>query len=203
LKKIALQSVIATLLVLGYPLLTYLAINNGISWVFSLLFGALFVRRAMGGGKQALLFVALAMVLFGGAILFQDISAKIIPVLVHISMFIAFYGSLHTESSLIERFARLDFPDMPPEIVTYTRNVTRVWSAFFAINILLCTALAVWAENSLWALYNGGIIYLLLGLMMISEYIWRRIRYPWLEVPPLKQSMINIFKNGRTVWGSK
>lgn len=201
-KKLA-QSAIATLLVLGYPLLVYLAISNGISWIFSILFGALFVRRAMAGGKQALLFALLAVLLFGGAFLFQEISAKMIPVFVHISMFTVFCGSLYTDSSLIERFARLDFPDMPPEIVEYTRNVTKVWTAFFAINIFLCTALALWAEDSFWALYNGAIIYLLLGLMMVSEYAWRRIRYPWLEVPPLKQSMINVIRNGRSVWSDK
>jgi uncharacterized membrane protein len=189
--------------VLGYPLLVYLAINNGLSWLFSILFGTLFLRRAMAGGKQALLFVLLAVLLFGGAILFQEISAKMIPVFVHVSMFTVFYTSLHTDASIIERFARLDFPEMPPEIVAYTRKVTIVWCAFFAINILLCSALALWADNALWTLYNGGIIYLLLGLMMISEYLWRRIRYPWLEIPPLKQSLINIIKNGRPVWNGR
>jgi uncharacterized membrane protein len=203
LNKTARQSVIATLLVLGYPLLVYLAINTGVSWIFSILFGTLFIRRAMTGGKQAMMFAFLAVLLFGGAILFQEISAKMIPVFVHISMFTVFYGSLHSDASIIERFARLDFPDMPPEIVAYTRRVTYVWSAFFAINILLCTALALWADNSLWTLYNGAIIYLLLGLMMISEYLWRRIRYPWLEIPPLKQSLINIIKNGRPVWSGR
>jgi len=202
LKKFA-QSAITTLLVLGYPLLVYLAISNGVSWIFSILFGALFIRRSLSGGKQAVMFVLLALLLFGGAFFFQEISAKMIPVFVHISMFTVFYGSLHTESSLIERFARLDFPDMPDEIVAYCRNVTIVWSAFFAINILLCVALALWAEDSVWAFYNGAIIYLLLGLMMVSEYAFRRLRYPWLEVPPLKQSMINIIKNGRSVWTGK
>jgi uncharacterized membrane protein len=203
LNKQARQSVIATLLVLGYPLLVYLAIYNGVSWLFSILFGTLFLRRAMAGGKQALLFALLAVLLFGGAILFQEISAKMIPVFVHISMFTVFYTSLHTEVSIIERFARLDFPEMPPEIVAYTRRVTIVWCVFFAINILICTALALWADNSLWTLYNGGIIYLLLGLMMVSEYLWRRFRYPWLEIPPLKQSLINIIKNGRPVWNGR
>jgi len=202
LKKFA-QSAIATLLVLGYPLLVYLAISNGVSWIFPLLFGALFIRRSLTGGKQALMFVTLALLLFGGAIFFQDVSAKMIPVFIHISMFTIFYGSLHTARPMIERFARLDFPDMPPEIVVYTRNVTRLWALFFAVNIVLCTALALWADHEVWALYNGAIIYLLLGLMMVCEYGWRRLRYPWLEVPSLKQSMINIIKNGRSVWESK
>lgn len=201
-KKFA-QSAIATLLVLGYPLLVYLAISNGVSWIFPILFAVLFLRRSLSGGKQAILFAVVALLLGTGAIFFQEISAKMIPVFVHVSMFMVFYGSLHTESSLIERFARLDFPEMPDEIVAYCRSVTAVWSAFFAINIVLCIGLALWVEDSVWALYNGAIIYLLLGLMMVSEYVFRRLRYPWLEVPPFRQSMINIMKNGRSVWSGK
>ncbi len=126
-----------------------------------------------------------------------------IPVLIHTSMFLVFYGSLRTDSSLIERFARLDFPELPPGIAEYCRKVTWLWSGFFALNILFCSALAIWADDAFWALYNGAIIYLLLGTMMVSEYVWRRMSYPWLEVPPLKQSMMNIIKNGHTVWNSK
>jgi len=197
------KSIAVTLLVLGYPLLVYMAITNGVSWIFPVVVGVIFFRRFRAGGESSLFYGLVALFLLGGAIFFQNISAKMIPVLIHTSMFLVFYGSLRTDSSLIERFARLDFPELPPGIAEYCRNVTRVWVVFFALNILFCTALAIWADDALWALYNGGIIYLLLGTMMVAEYIWRRIRYPWLEVPPLKQSMLNIIKNGHTVWNSK
>lgn len=198
-KKVFLSTVV-TLLILGYPVLVYLAITNGVSWVFPLVVGVVFVRRALAGGEQAVKSGLIALALLTGAIFFQNISAKMIPVLIHASMFLVFYGSLRTDSSLIERFARLDFPELPPGIAEYCRNVTWVWSGFFALNIVFCTALAIWADDALWALYNGGIIYLLLGMMMTSEYVWRRLRYPWLEVPPFKQSMMNIINNGHTVW---
>ena len=201
-KKIA-QSIVVTLLVLGYPILVYFAITHGVSWVFPLVVGILFVRRSFAGGDSALMFGVIALLLLVGAIFFQNISAKMIPVLIHTSMLLVFYGTLRTESSLIERFARLDFPVLPPGIAEYCRKVTWVWTGFFAINIVFCTALAIWADDALWALYNGGIIYLLLGLMMVSEYAYRRLRYPWLEVPPFKQSMMNMIKNGHTVWNPK
>lgn len=201
--KKLLQPVAVTLLVLGYPVLVYLAITNGVSWVFPVVVGVLFFRRAFNGGKAAPVYGVIALLLLVGAIFLQNISAKLIPVFIHASMLMVFYGSLRTDRSLIERFARLDFPELPPGIAEYCRKVTWVWTGFFALNILFCTALAIWADDGLWALYNGGIIYLLLGLMMASEYVWRRIRYPWLEVPPFKQSMMNIIKNGHTVWNSK
>jgi len=171
--------------------------------VFPLVVGIIFFRRSLAGGESAVSFGLIALVLLTGAFFFQNISAKMIPVFIHVSMFLVFYGSLRTDSSLIERFARLDFPELPPGIAEYCRKVTWVWSGFFALNILSCTALAIWADDALWALYNGGIIYLLLGIIMTSEYVWRRIRYPWLEVPPFKQSMMNIIKNGHTVWNGK
>ncbi|MDX8389324.1 MAG: hypothetical protein R8M38_02425 [Mariprofundaceae bacterium] len=201
--KKAAQSIVVTLLVLGYPVLVYLAITNGISWVVPLIVGIIFFRRFLAGGESAPMFALIALLLFIGAIFFQNLSAKMIPVFIHSSLFLVFYGSLRTDSSLIERFARLDFPVLPPGIADYCRKVTWVWSAFFALNVILCTALAIWADDALWAFYNGGIIYLLLGVMMVAEYIWRRIRYPWLEIPPLKQSMMNIIKNGHIVWNNK
>lgn len=154
------------------------------------------------GGRGAWLSGLVALALLAGAVFFQHFSAKMIPVLIHTSMFMLFYGSLYRSPSLIERFARLDFPELPPEIVAYCRKVTWVWAIFFAANIIWCTGLAIWAGNVFWAFYNGVVIYLLLGLLMISEYVWRRLRYPWLEVPPFKQSMMNIIKNGHTIWGS-
>jgi len=189
--------------VLGYPLLVYVAITSGLSWLFPLIVGAGFFLKFRAGGNSAPFYGVIALLLLCGAIFFQNISAKMIPVLIHSSMFLVFYGSLRTNASLIERFARLDFPELPPGIAEYCRKVTWVWSGFFAMNILFCSALAIWADDALWALYNGAFIYLLLGTLMAGEYVWRRLRYPWLEVPPFKQSMMNIIKNGHTVWNSK
>lgn len=189
------------MLALGYPVFVYLGIRHGISWIFPLVASFLFVRMFRAGGRHAWLFGLVALALLAGAVFFQHFSAKMIPVLVHTSMFILFYSSLRKGQSLIERFARLDFPELPPEIATYCRKVTWVWTIFFAVNIVWCSALAIWADAAFWALYNGAIIYLLIGLLMISEYIWRRLRYPWLEIPPFKQSMMNIMKNGHTIWG--
>lgn len=197
------RSIAATLLVLSYPFLEYLAITNGISWIIPVVIGVICFQKFRSGGKSAPIYGILSLLMFCGAIFFQNLSAKMIPVFILTSLFLVFYGSLQTDASLIERFARLDFPELPPGIAEYCRKVTWVWSGFFAFNIVFCTALAIWADTAFWALYNGGIIYILIGTMMVSEYIWRRLRYPWLEVHPFRQSMMNIIKNGHTVWSSK
>jgi len=122
------------------------------------------------------------------------------PIIMHTAMFFVFYNTLSSSSSLIERFARLDFPELPPKIPEYCRQVTKVWCSFFALNIVICSALAIWATDAQWAWYNGLIIYFLLGGLMVAEYIVRRLRFPWLETKPFKESMVNMIQNGHTVW---
>ncbi|MDX8397508.1 MAG: hypothetical protein R8K49_04220 [Mariprofundaceae bacterium] len=195
-----LQSVGLTLLTLSYPLLVYLAITHDMSWVVPLLIALFCLRAFYRSSYSEWKFVVVALLLLLGAIFFQELSAKVIPVFIHSAMFMVFYASLQTKSSLIERFARLDFPELPPKIPEYCRQVTCLWAGFFAVNVLVCAALALWASDALWALYNGVMIYFLLGTLMMSEYVWRRLRFPWLEVKPFHQSMMNMIKNGHTVW---
>ncbi|MDQ6991750.1 MAG: hypothetical protein Q9M11_08480 [Mariprofundaceae bacterium] len=197
------QPVVITILALTYPFLVYLAITHGVSWLVPTLLAMIFLRRFYHSSYSDWKFVLIASLLLLGAIFFQTLSAKVIPVFMHAAMFLVFYRSLQTDASLIERFARLDFPELPDGIPQYCRQVTWVWSVFFAVNVLLCSALALWADDALWALYNGAIIYLLLGMLMMVEYIFRRLRFPNLEVKPFKQSMMNMIKNGHTVWDSK
>jgi len=199
----SLQSAGVTLLVLGYPIFAYLAISHGISWLFPAIIGVLFLQRVRKGGEHAPVYVIIGLLLLAGALFFQEISAKMLPVLIHFSMLLLFFSSLRTEASIIERFARLDFPELPPGIATYCRKLTWLWSGFFLFNILFCAGLAIWADDHVWALYNGAVIYLLLGLLVAGEYIWRRLRFPWLEVPPFRQSVMNMIRNGHTVWGNK
>jgi len=190
-------------LIIAYPLLVYWAVTNGVSWVVPLIIAVVCLQRFYRSGYSAWKFLLFALLLLLGAIFFQTLSAKVIPVFIYTALFFIFYKSLQTKASLIERFARLDFPELPPKIPEYCRQVTWVWTCFFALNIFICSALALWATDALWAWYVGAISYFLLGSLMMGEYIFRRLRFPWLEVPPFKASMMNMIKNGHTVWDSK
>jgi len=65
-------------------------------------------------------------------------------------------------------------PDLPPAAVRYTRQVTRVWVAFFAFNASVATGLALLAPLSWWTLYTGLIAYLLMGLLFAGEWLVRQ-----------------------------
>jgi uncharacterized membrane protein len=98
------------------------------------------------------------------------------PVAVSLAMLFVFGRTLMRPPSMIERFARLAEPALPMEGVRYTRKVTIAWCGFFALNA--CAALAtVFMTREAWALYNGFISYVLMGLVFLMEWLVRaRVR---------------------------
>jgi uncharacterized membrane protein len=101
---------------------------------------------------------------------------------------------------LIERFVRLEFTELPTGIVEYCRQLTILWTGFFAFNAVMCSSLALWAPPSWWALYTGIIIFVLTGLLMVGEYIFRHYKFPDLHIPDIKSSARNMVTNTRKIW---
>jgi len=101
------------------------------------------------------------------------VSLRFYPALVNGVMLVIFSWSLLSPTSLIERLARLQHPDLPPEGVIYTRRVTQVWCVFFIVNGMIALATALCSSFEVWSLYNGLIVYLLMGILMGGEYVIR------------------------------
>lgn len=101
------------------------------------------------------------------------IGLKFYPVLVSAILLVVFALSLLQPPSIIERLARLQQPELPPHAIVYTRRVTQVWCGFFVINGAIALA-SVFASEQWWALYNGLISYLAMGVLMAAEYGVRR-----------------------------
>ncbi len=74
---------------------------------------------------------------------------------------------------MIERFARLQEPDLPESGVKYTRTVTKIWCVFFIINGSISFS-TCFMDMKIWMLYNGFISYLLIGTLFISEWLVRQ-----------------------------
>ena len=101
------------------------------------------------------------------------LTLRFYPAIANAAMLLLFSLSLLSPRSLIERLARIQHPDLPPEGVMYTRRVTWVWCGFFIVNGSLALATALWSSIELWSLYNGFIAYLLMGILLVGEYIIR------------------------------
>lgn len=96
------------------------------------------------------------------------------PVFVSLLFFAVFAYSLAVPPTVVERLARLEFPNLPAHGVAYTRKVTKVWCGFFLFNCALALATVWHGDYWLWSLYNGCIFYILMGLLMAGEMLIRR-----------------------------
>jgi uncharacterized membrane protein len=135
-----------------------------------------FASGSRGGTLAPHLLLALAAAVFIGFLTILSNSADFLryyPVCMNLLMFTLFFVSLLRPPSMIERFARVAEPDLPPSGVRYTRQVTKVWCAFFVFNggVALYSCLA--ASMEFWTLNNGAIAYVLRGGLFAGEYAFR------------------------------
>ncbi len=84
-----------------------------------------------------------------------------------------FAMSLYRGMPVAERLARLREPTLSPRAIWYTRQVTRAWCLFFALNSVIAAATALWGSWLVWSVYNGLIAYLIIGLLFAVEYLVR------------------------------
>ena len=101
------------------------------------------------------------------------VGLKAYPVLISLALAAMFGYSLLRPPTIIEQIVRVRRPEMPPAIIAYLRNVTIVWLAFFLINASISTATALSGNLKLWALYNGFISYLMIGGLLLGEFLLR------------------------------
>lgn len=161
---------------MAYPLVVYLSIGHlGPQWL-ALLLVLLAVARACVAGQRFWWLVA------GGAALLcaaawwhgDALAVKLYPVLVNLVLLVVFAFSFWRPPSVVERLARLREPDLPPSGVRYTRQVTGVWCGFFVFNGSMALYTALWGSDRQWALYNGLLAYVLMGLLMAAEWCVRQ-----------------------------
>ena len=173
--KLILKGIVAVGLIL-YPFLVGYSLAHGqYIWVSSLLI-ILGLLRLFSKGS------ALLWPLTGFAILCGSLSLilkdhawlKMYPVFMSVGACMIFASTLVKPPSMIERFARLAEPDLPESGVIWTRKVTIVWCIFFVLNALVALATVLFAPMQIWVLYNGFISYLLMGLLLLGEFILRK-----------------------------
>lgn len=113
--------------------------------------------------------------LVGGSVflLDDDLYLRFYPVLMNVLFLLIFAGTLRFPPSMIERFARMQEPNLTDAGVAYTRKVTQVWCGFFVLNAAIACYTALISSLEVWTLYNGFIAYLLIGLMFAGEWVFR------------------------------
>lgn len=176
-------------LVLGYPILIYCALL----WfeprvIAAALIVALLLRRprltlAFVSGfswiSHAVIGAAIALAV-AATIANDEMLLRLYPAGISIALLAVFALSLRTPPTVIERLAQLGrgVAELPPDAVRYTRLVTEIWCAFFALNAAIAVWSAVAASREVWALYNGFVAYLLMCVLFFGERVVRRLRFP-------------------------
>lgn len=175
------------LLKLAYPALILCAWHwDAPRLVGGLLLATLWLQRWIGGAPVAMSLRRLSALDWGVVILLSCASAAIVvtdselllrfyPSLVNLGLLVAFGATLAHGPSMIEKFARLGRPELPPGAVRYTRRVTQVWCGFFVLNGAFSAYTALYWSRASWSLYNGIIAYGLIAALLAGEYVWRRL----------------------------
>ncbi len=169
------------IVLLAYPFAIYYGLNQWgigvVAGVLALLFGLRLIasRRTRLRELKYMLRLAsaagLALVLL--AYLFKNTRwFTYYPVIINLLFFGLFFTSLWQKETIIERFARLQDPDLPDYARRYTRNVTKIWCVFFIVNGTISLATSFMSLD-IWTLYNGFISYVLMGLLFSLEFITR------------------------------
>jgi uncharacterized membrane protein len=94
--------------------------------------------------------------------------------------FMAFFfgGTLRAGSEpLINRIARREHPDLPPEMARHARWLTAVWTACFVVLFLVALALAPLLSLESWSRWVHGLGYVVPVALFLGEYVYRHHRF--------------------------
>ncbi len=167
-----------------YPLIVFFGLTYlGVRWTAFLLL-VLVARRFAAmvlsnrDTSRLVIIQALAMTaIIGAAAAVGSVFAlHIAPFAVSLTFIVLFASSLRS-TPIIERFARLQKPELPPEEIAYCRALTKLWVAVLAANSFLLLFAALFADETLWAILAGPVSYGLLGAVFTVEYPYRKWRF--------------------------
>jgi uncharacterized membrane protein len=196
---------------LGYPVAVYYAHTRletralGLALLLLIGGGALLRMRGSWAEVGDLLkqHAGIAVMIALAVALDERVYLLFLPAAVSGYLFLTFLGSLRSGMPMIERFARIVEDDLPDFTLPYCRGVTRMWCGFFALNALAVCALALWAPLGWWAIYAGGVFYVLLGLLLGSEFVFRKLWFRYYTGGAADEFMARLFPADRTERGRR
>lgn len=172
------------LLILAYPLLVHLGVwlDQPFMLVFALLVltvGLLLPGLRRGSGfTWGLFLAALVLIWLAG---YLDVALYLLflpPVIIPLVLLGIFLNSLLPgQTPLVTAIAQKVRGSLSQQLRDYTRNVTLMWTVVFA-GISLASILLPWLTTATaWSLFTNFIGYLLVGILFIGEFIYRKWRF--------------------------
>lgn len=94
---------------------------------------------------------------------------------------------------LIARFAMMEQGTLSAELASYTRTLTWLWTLLFAGAAAASLLLALSGNRDAWSLFTNLINYLLVALLFLGEFVYRRLRFRSYQ----HQSPLQLLRNVR------
>lgn len=175
-KPARLLSALVALATLAYPAVVYLGQQHADPRWLALTLVLLALLRAWASRQKLWLVAAAGAVALAAGTAWGGgwLPLKLYPVWVNAILLLVFGWSLWQGPPVIERLARLSELDLPPQAVAYTRRVTQVWCGFFVGNGSMAAYTALVCSEQVWALYNGVLAYVLMGVLFALEWCVRQ-----------------------------
>jgi uncharacterized membrane protein len=106
---------------------------------------------------------------------------KFYPVSINLLLLSSFTITLYRPPSMIFRFALMQDKvikesDEKEYIEIYCRKVTVIWIFFFIFNGIMALITALFFSHFVWALYNGLISYIFIGIIFVTEFVVRKFK---------------------------
>ena len=163
-----------------YPFAVYIGLNNLTPGYLAFILIALVLMRVflVRSNLKKLPWIVPASILGVAAIGVSaltdtTIGFKLYPLAINFAMLMVFAYSYVKPPTVIETFARLTEKNMSAQAIKYTAKVTLVWCLFFIANGLVSLYTAVFTSLDIWMIYNGFLSYILMGMLMLVEYLVR------------------------------
>lgn len=97
------------------------------------------------------------------------------PVAMNLLFMLVFLRSLYIGKPIIQQIAeRFEKKALDEKGVSYTRNVTKIWVMFFALNMSVSLGITIFFDLDIWLLYNGLLSYIAIAGLLLIEYLYRK-----------------------------
>lgn len=171
---------------ISYPFVVYAGLTRAGPRALAAALAVLLLLQALvmwgHGGRAVLAGFALPAAGLGAVVLLAGFFNEgrfflFVPTLVNAALLVAFARTLWTAMPMVERFARLQGHHLTAEKIAHCRRSTVMWCGFFVFNGAVSLWLALWGSLEHWTLYTGGLSYLLIGLLLGAELVYRYWRF--------------------------
>jgi uncharacterized membrane protein len=124
-------------------------------------------------------FALLTLVALAGFVAGQGAQLSYVaPVVINLGLAAWFGMTLRAgREPMISRFARIERGPLQPDLVTYTRQLTLVWTLFFGAMAAISAALAALPSPAPWAWFTSFGDWLCVAVLFFGELLYRHRRF--------------------------